>query len=333
MATASEGLFLMEFGQNPSNGYEELTNSGDNTIFFSGLSFASQKWSNANGSEPDIVIDGVVNGGAVTPDNTTNDSINIAAALYNLGGVADKQIVSSAGVVIDRPATDTHLRSVVTITAAGAFAVIQGAEGTSFSAVRGDAGGPPYVPVGDIQIAQVSYSSQTPAAVGDAEILQIAGSSMEVPTFPSFDKTGIYRSGGIIFNDPLDPIHTGDVVKGVFVQYFTPVMNEVPLGKDLVPPAENVTINSDQRYRATIGTSSKSLTAGTVNVFLDDGHTDPVLGADGDIRWVEFYSNAYKTPHIEGQATIGVGLTYTVESSINADITFGAATKWLQKAS
>ena len=332
MPSASEALLEFEFGQNPSNGVEELTNSGDNQTFFSGTAIGSLQWSNANGRSPAVTIDGVINGATITP-STTPDTVNVSAGLYNLSGTADQSIISAVDLLIDRPITDTHMISSVTITAGGAFSVVQGAESTAFSSDRGDPGGPPYVPVGELEVGQVRYTSKPSAIVGVAEIQQIEGLSRETPLFPFFPPQDIYANGGVVFSQPLNAIHTGDLPKGVYALYFTPIYSEVQLGKDFTPPNESATVNSDERYNATVASISRSLSAGSVNVLLADGHTDPIITADRDTRWGRFYSNRHRTPHIQGQSIIAMTLNYPADDNINADITMAAETVWVQKAS
>ena len=327
MPSASEALVQVEFGQNPSNGVEELTNAGDNINFYSGVAMGANRWSDANGRSPTVVIDGVVNGGYATP-STTVDTVNVSAALYNVGGVAGESIVSSTDLLVARPSGSAFLISAITITAAGAWAVVAGAEGSAFVSVRGDPGGPPLIPVGDIELNHVRYSAQASAVVGASEIQSIDGVNREPAKYPFYEPRDMFKNGGISFSQEVPAIHVGVLPKGVYAQYFTPVFGDIPLAKDFTPPSESATVNSEEWYRATLASISRSLSAGSYTQALEDGITDPIMSADRDKRWMKFFPNINKPPFYAGQGIFAIVVSYPADDNITAEITIAPETIW-----
>ena len=138
-----------------------LSDSGDHKKFTSGDGL----WSGASGKEPDVKPDGLATGGEVsTADSGSNDVVDVAALTCYLAGV-ETSVAASADFSITRPASDVAKVNSITVTSAGALSEVEGTDGSdgTFSAERGAAGGPPYIPEGSIEIAQVRLTTAAAA--------------------------------------------------------------------------------------------------------------------------------------------------------------------------
>jgi len=152
MPTAENGKLDFEAGQT-SYAMAALTDSGDNTIFNSAVTI----FSGANGKAPDIRPNGVITGGAIVPAvSGTNNLVDVAGLTCYLAGV-NTTVAAGLDTAITRASTNVASISSITITSAGAIAVVKGTDSlsTAFSETRAAAGGPPLIPVGSIEIGQV----------------------------------------------------------------------------------------------------------------------------------------------------------------------------------
>ena len=57
----------------------------------------------------------------------------------------------------------------------GAYAVVAGTATTAFSETRGASGGPPFIPVGSVEVAQVRFDLITSAPITADEIFAAPG--------------------------------------------------------------------------------------------------------------------------------------------------------------
>src|SRR5690606_19821792 len=125
----------------------ELADSGDAQIFESG----EELWSQAAGFAPVVRPDGVINGGACAPA-TGNDAVSAAALVAWIGG-AELSVSAKANIAVTRASTHTHIINRIVCAGAGDDKAVTGTEGTSFSETGADAGGPPLIPVGSIELS------------------------------------------------------------------------------------------------------------------------------------------------------------------------------------
>ena len=213
MTTAENSVLYYEAGQTyvPMS---ELADSGDHKTFNSN----TECWSDEAGFSPVIKPDGVLTGLVVTPAaSESNDMVDVSAGTLNLAGVvttlsagADKTCLRGSGADICR------INS-ITITSAGAVAVVSGAAHTAFSEVRGADGGPPYIPAGSVEIAQVRFSSITAAPVAGSQIMAVPNRHREMANYPSIVRINLIREqdtligvAGVDFSTALMRNHTGD---------------------------------------------------------------------------------------------------------------------------
>jgi hypothetical protein len=191
-----------------------ITDSGDHKTFTSSADLFAE--SNPD-TAPVVLPNGILNGGLVTP-NIIADNVIVSPTLCNLGGVADV-IVGAFPVAITRPITNVASVTSITINSAGILFVIKGVDGTNavFSEIRGAAGGPPYIPVDSIEVAQVRIAKSASAIIAKTEIFAVENTHRELANYPSYEIK--HFSGTVIFDKSLPLIHTGDTSKKVYASY------------------------------------------------------------------------------------------------------------------
>jgi len=283
-----------------------MTNSGDRIKFTSSATLFSE----ATGSAPDVRPDGVLTGGAVTPAAAAGvNNVDVAALTCYLAGVKTT-VAAGADKAITRPATAVSKINSITINSAGVITVIAGTDGatTAFSETRGAAGGPPFIPVGSIEIAQVRVVSNTAAVITAAQIFSTIGTHREKADFPVFTTNN--ADGTVSFSQALPASHTGSVPKGVFASYAEPIFTEQPFANDFVPAETTHSTSSSQVYGATVGASSSSLNQGSFTAILKDGITDDILGRKNETLWFRYFQDKFKSAYILTQGKLGISRTF-----------------------
>ena len=267
--------------------FEDMTDSGDLTTFEASFSPISQ----ATGAEAVIAPYGLLTGGAVTP-TTSDDEVSVASLTASMAGASGAGVdgvlsVATGTLSVSRGATtDTHRITSITVTAAGALAAVPGTAHTEFSEVRGADGGPPYIPVGSIEIGQVRLTSVTAAAVTSGEIFQVPNLHQERSDFPTFQVD--FGRGLVIFNEALPTIHTGDLPKKVSIRGATPLFAPLPKVSDWTPAESTYSITSTDTYDGPVGSSSSTLNQASFSTILNDGISDAFLSKKGQNIWTEF---------------------------------------------
>ena len=322
MAITSNPKLEYESGQ-AFHAFEAMTDSGDATTFEA--SFAP--WSGRSGFEATVLPFGLATGGAIPPDTGTNNSVAVAALTAYMPGTAAADAdglatVASGTVSVTRASVDTHIINSITVNASGAFAAVQGSEGTAFSETRGAAGGPPLIPVDAVEIGQVRLATAAAAEVSSTEIFQVVGTHQERYDSPvwSTDPT----NGEIEFASALPKIHTGDVPKQVHVRGYTPIFAELPRVSDFVPADESNSVNSTQIYGGTLGSVSSSLGQGSFTHYGNDGITDPIIKLKGERLWFKWFQDRNKLAHQLTQGIVGVSRTYPAGDHVNISVTISA---------
>ena len=300
---------------------EALTDSGDATIFTSN----AVKFSGVAGRAPDVRPNGLATGGTIsTAVSGSNDVVDVAALTCYLAGVKTS-VTAGIDTAITRPVTNVAKINSITVTSAGAIAVIAGTDGTdaNFVAGRGAAGSAPYIPVGSIEIGQIRIASSTAAAITDAQIFQVIGQHQERYDYPLYT----INSGDaqIEFYDALPVIHTGDLAKGVFASYADPIFIEQPFAADFVPPENSHSVSSTQYYGATKGSTSSTLNQGSFTALLNDGVTDPLVKVKDEILWFRFAPDKFKLQRIFCQGKLGMARAFPAGSDLKAACTISAA--------
>ena len=109
-------------------------------------------WSDKAGYAPSIRPDGVVTGIDILSAGSGVDEVDSIAFTAWLGGVLKE--VSAATTTITRASALTHVINSIILTGT-TVSVVKGVEGIAFSTTRNAAGGPPYIPVGSIELGQI----------------------------------------------------------------------------------------------------------------------------------------------------------------------------------
>lgn len=301
--------------------FEAMT-SGDRKTFEA--SFAPI--SNVAGAEPVVAPYGVLTGGAVST-HPTNNTVTVAALTASMAGVtgadADGVVTVSAGTgTVTRPATNVAKVCSVTIDSTGAIAVVAGTDGASasFSETRGAAGGPPLIPVGSIEIAQVRLTTSAAAAVAASEIYQVVGLHRETSGYPVYQMD--YGRGEVVFADALPAIHTGSVAKKVYIKGSTPLFAPIPQTSAWVPAESTYSINSTDTYDGPVGSASSSLGQASFTAQLKDGITDAFVALKGSNLWFEFRPDRDKSvPKQLTQGILGISRSNPASGNPSASCT------------
>lgn len=308
-----------------------LTDQGDFLTFKS----TAPIWSGRAGSAPDVKPNGVATGFAVTvAASASDDVVDVAAGTLYLAGVLTS-VGADADLSIPRPAVSDYQKISITVNSGGALAVVEGAEHTAFSTTRGANGGPPWIPTGSVEIAQIWYDSQVSAAVAAAEIKQTPGVYREMYLYPTWSvvyaavENGILGYAGVTFDSALSEIHSDDAGsttagKLVYASYSTPDFAEMVDAYDFVPPENSHTITSKQVYGRTKGSKASNINQGTFSVDLQDGISDNVLQFVNDFLWFRFYQNRLNTPYILTQGYLGIGPSFPAGDEVSAACTLSA---------
>ncbi|HET56888.1 MAG TPA: hypothetical protein ENN35_00415 [Deltaproteobacteria bacterium] len=330
MPSAENAILEYEAGQNAVS-MAALTDTGDHKTFLS----SDELWSDKAGYEAQVRPNGLETGGAVTPAASgSDDVVDVAALTCYLAGV-NTNVAADTDKSITRGSTHNFTRHSVTVTSAGAIAVIDGTEGESFSDTRGAAGGPPWIPTGSIEIAQIHISDKTPAPIAADEIKQVPGIHREMYSYPTWveNRIAVENSvigyAGVTFNAALPLIHSDDAgstkaAKKVCASYATPEFAEIPNAYDFVRPATSYTVNSTQVYGGTVGSASRSLGGGSFSFSCRDGITDSLFAEEGSNLWFKFRPHRLKTPAIFCQGILGIKESFPAGDAISAECTISA---------
>lgn len=335
MSTAENAKIQYESGQDLVP-FAALTDQGDHQDFRS----ADPLWSNRSGYEPDVKPNGLATGGAVSVAvSGSNDVVDVAALSCYLAGAA-VAVGADADVALTRPTggspANTHNKSSITVNAAGAIAVVKGEDGTSFSTTRGAAGGPPYIPLDSIEIAQVWLSSAPPAAIVASEIKQVIGAHCERYDYPTWEErrmnveNGVIGNAGVQFASPLPLIHSASspvsgAAKAVYAQYYEPSFTDISKSDAFVPPETSNAVTSKQIYSATIGGSTSSLGQGSFTAYLTDGISDGILALKNQNLFFRFFQNRLSSlPYLLMQGKLGIARTFPAGDQISAACTISA---------
>lgn len=320
MPTAENALLEMESGQSQQS-MTALTNSGDNTTFTSGASMFSGR----AGFEPVIRPNGLRTGGDVTPAASgTADAVDVAASTAYQDG-SDISVSGVTDLAVTRPTTDPYLKSSIVIDGTGAYAVIAGTEGTSFSDVRGNAGGPPFIPDGQIEVGQVWYSATASAVITSDQIYQVVGTHRERYDSPLWEVD--HFNGEVTFLSALPKIHGSsgsEETKNVYASWATPIFSQIQLASDFVPPENSHSVGSTQLYGTTLGSISKSLNQGSFTAYLQDGVTDPVIKLRDEMLWFRFKPDRHKGAKVLAMGKLGVSRTFPAGENMSASCTISS---------
>jgi len=309
----------------------EAMTTTDNKTFAS----SDAPWSGAAGFEPVIRPDGMVTGGIITPTSGEDDSVDVASGTAYVGGELETPSgvtfdSSSTTVALARPGADNSQIYSVIVNSGGDYALVAGeiATGGPFAATRGADGGPPYIPVGAVEVGQIRLAGAAGQQVVAADIRQIPGVTQERYDYPLYSED--YTKGEVAFISTLPAIHNDnpgvddDEPKGVFVEFYTPAFADLEPASDFVPPETTHSQTSTEVYGGAIGASSSALNQGSFTVYLRDGVTDPLLKFKNQKLWVKFFPHRLRAPHLLAQGVLGISRTFPAGDSMQAACTLTA---------
>lgn len=264
---------------------EQMTDSGDNRTFGStGARFSlCEKDASGVDRRPFVMPDGIQNGCLAAPAASGgNDLIDVAGGSAWIGG-AVFSVLPQADISLTRPAVSMKRISSIVINGAGTVSVIAGTESAAYSNQRGAAGGAPYIPLGQLELATVRLDSATAAPVTESEVFFA----------PEFTHTPSYRllpySASLKFSAPLPLIHTGNLAKNVWLTRFEPAFTQLDAAS-LRPPALSFEIDP-----ATGNAARGKYKSGTIVIALSGDQTDLARRIDGTVRLFEFMPDSTQT--------------------------------------
>lgn len=337
MSSSKNAKLLFESGQIVHD-YTVMADSGDHTVHtVSGGTLFSGK----SGFEPIVRPNGVVSGRNMVTAHADADKVTIAAfTAYSKGTLHS---VSATTASLTRAATDVAQIHSVTMTDAGAIAIVEGEDSASsaLSTVRGAAGGPPSIPVDSVEIAQIRLTGNTPAVISSDEIFQTVGDACERFDYPawSVNNTGMglkadasaKQYAHVTFESALPCIHgavatdAADTYKQVYIRHYTPTLVEASKAFDFMPVEQTTSVSSTQVYgNRSVGSSSTSLGQGGFSALLTDGLTDSLKAEQNEITTVKFFPDKNQAPYAITQGVLSIKTTYPVDNSNKAVCTISA---------
>jgi hypothetical protein len=332
MGTAKNSKILIELGQTLTD-FTLMSDAGDAQIFFlSGVDILSKK----SGFEPEILPNGISSGRNLLSVGTTNDTCRVAAfTAYSLGA---EQSPSATSVTSVRASTGGYAKIIsVTMGTDGSIDKVAGTEGATFSETRNAAGGPPYIPVDDVEIGQIRITGSTPAALTADDLHQVEGTSTEKFNYPQWTVNTIgdgeqaetvkQKNAYIKMDAALPGAHTGGAPKRIYTKYYEPVFSELTRTLDFAAAEESHTVTSQEYYRGTIGSVSATLGQGAFTALLNDGMTDALVGEKNQIITIKYFPDENKNPFALTQGKIGLERSFPFDNQIQADVTISAETQ------
>ena len=333
MSTSKNAKMMVETGQSYTD-YTAMTNSGDNTVFtVPGGSVLSGR----SGFEAVVRPNGVVTGRNMLSTHATDNTVTVAAFTANSEGTVHS--VSATTAVITRPATNVAKVNSITMTDAGAIAVVAGTDGSTaaFSSTRGAAGGPPEIPADSVEIGQVRVTTSTADAIDSTEIFQVPGTHTERADLPTYTLNNIgdgdaadepaKENAYLEFADALPEIHASATAKKVYIAFYTPIFAQIQRAMDFVPAENTHSVSSTQYYDGTVASSSASLGQASFTALMDDNITDTIVGLRDEILTFKFFPDKNKTPYIITQGVMGMSRSFPVSDQNQASITISAESK------
>jgi len=307
--------------------FEKGTDAGAQTKFtYSGtLKLFSLK----KGQAPVVRPDGARSGLVITPALAGgNNNVDVAAGAAFVGG-KDLAISASLNLAMTRTAAGVtfQINSIV-IDNAGVISAVAGTEGAAFSAVRGAAGGPPYVPVDKIEIGQVKLTSNTDAPILASEIDQNVMERYDIPSFVTVPEEAAIR-----MLTALPKSHTADVTKGIWVKHYEPVFNDIPEANDWKPVDQKMDSKSGRTYDGVFSIGSKGLGEGSFNVMLKGEAGEIMQSVVNDTRWFRFYPDKFRTDHQVCCGDLTYDREHPADSPMKASCKINGVVATIEKAS
>lgn len=330
MATGKNSKVSIETGQT-LNDYAVMTDSGDSQIF---TMSGGDLWSGKSGFAPIVRPNGITSGRNLLSAGTTNDTVRVAA--HSAFSKGTEQEPTATSITVPRPTSGGYYKTISVIMASdGSIDKASGAENSSQSEVRNAAGGPPYIPVNDVELGQVRVSSSTSAAITAAELFQVPNQHSEFYDQPNWDENNIgdgesaavaaQKNAYIKFSSVLPSIHTGGVAKKIFLKYYEPIFAEVSKVLDFKAIEISHSVTSQEYYRGSIASVSETVGQGGFTALLNDALTDAIIGEKNQTITVKHWPDENKNPFSLSQGRIGLDRSWPVAGQNQAEITISGS--------
>ena len=280
---------------------EQMSDSGDQMTFSSTGTRFSLCEKDGGGVDRRVVVmpDGIQSGCLAAPAASGgNDLIDVAGGTASVGG-SMFSVLPQTDISLTRPSASMKRISSVVINSSGTASVIAGTEGTDYSNLRGAAGGAPYIPLGQLELATVRLESQTSAPL----------TSDEVFFAPEFTHTPSFRllpySASLKFSASLPLIHTGGVAKNVWVVWHEPAFTQLDVAS-FRPPTLSFEIET-----ATGKAARGKYKPGSVVIALSGDQSGLARRIDGTVRLFEFMPDSTQTRKELFYAAVEIIADYT----------------------
>lgn len=269
-----------------------------------------------------IAIDGLKSGCRVIPAaSLTADKIDVEAGVVVIAGV-EVTVTLDTDVTVTRGGS-SHIKYSICVNGTGVVSALAGTTHTAFSSVRGADGGPPHVTVGLVEIAQVWYSSLTPAVVASTEIKFVPEQHRELSYYPGWfyippttdDDQKIEIGVALTLN------HTGDISRIVYAEYYNPVFVKMDDVSEVKPPRKTYTATEENTYDAARKVSNESLGDGSFKILMDERTNSLIKQAEGDVRWFKWFADKTKTDYVLFQGRVQIVDEYPVKGIMQATVT------------
>lgn len=326
MAALTNAALYYESGVT-QHGYAAMTDSGDHTEF----TLTNTPWSKNGANAYTVTPYGLATGGEAFPESSgANDQIDVTAATAYMPGATGASpttglldVAAGYDISITRGgAGEEYMINSLTINSSGAYEVVAAASGhpSAHSETRGAAGGPPFIPVGSIEVRQIRTTASGAAPITSDEIYGAPGSSQERYDYPGFEAYPM--EGKVVFDSALPLIHTGGVPKSVRARVAVPIYSKMSFVKDFVPAEIAGSLSSDPFYgnKAQVSETT-SYSAATWVGGLDNGISDPIIKKEGQVLLFKFYPDANRTAHILTQGPLRFARTNPVGKHPTATFT------------
>jgi hypothetical protein len=194
-----------------------MADSGDHKTFTSAGSRFSLCAKDENGIDrrPVVRPDGLRNGCLVSPSiGGTDNAVDVCAGSIWNGGT-EKGVSTVSDLALTRPSAGNVKVVSIAVDSGGTVTTVDGVEGAAWSDSRGSAGGPPYIPVGTVELATVKLDESTGPVTGEEITF-----SPELSTFPICE-TDPYLAKAV-FSRANPEIHTGGAARNIYITYCVP---------------------------------------------------------------------------------------------------------------
>lgn len=206
LAQVSEGTVTTFAAATKQASYELEGRTHANLVY----KIANKIFNMKKGYRPELRVNGVVSGCGVS--GSGNDNIAVAAGVIYVNG-AQVTVNEDLTNAVSRPATGKYAQYAVTASSAGAIAITKGTDGDAVdNSAYGGAGQKPLVATNVVVLRYFTAYSDTAAVIADEDFSEGESANVYYRWYPLHGAVRLFTAL------PLN--HTGDVSRGVYIQYY-----------------------------------------------------------------------------------------------------------------